>query len=109
MATIAAILRWFADRWAWLLTWLLAPFVLLYQLWTELTAVLVAGLATATDWVQDMAAALSTDSSAFAGYLKYANSMFPLTETLALASLWLGLKVITVVVRLVKGVIPTYG
>jgi len=97
------------ERWLWLATRIFAPLLIINELWAHMMAVLKAGIIALTDQIEAIAAIVVNDNSAFVGYLEYANAFAPLNEVLVMAGLWLGLRVLVVAVRLVKGVIPTLG
>jgi len=55
------------------------------------------------------AAVASIPTTNIAGYYATANALTPLTETLALMVVLLGVSLVCLIIRIIKGLIPTYG
>jgi len=109
MSTIAELLRqFFAPVAKWLLRLSpLAGLFLLFQEWVR--PLLLAGLDDAHAWFVANATWLSVSTANVSQYLGYANYIFPVAEAFVMLTALFALRVVCVIVRLIKGIIPTLG
>lgn len=102
MKTIEALIRGLFSSWAPVLVWLTTGSVLF--------AVLSSVPALLTTAANRLTALLNSIPSVnLGGLLAKANVVMPISEFFQLLGLYLALRVVCVVIRLVKGIIPTLG
>jgi len=103
------MIAWFKERWLWLCASVLPMWLAAVALWDKFMGVMREGVSDITTQLASITAMISVDHGPLITYLQYANAFMPLNEAFVMATAWLGLKLLCVVVRLVKGAIPTYG
>lgn len=108
MKALLDTVRWFVDRYGYWIG-ILTPFLGILAFVETKLGIMTGAMEDATVKLAALRGAVGATWGAAGPYVAYANSMFPLEETLYMAGLWLTVKIVMVIIRWIKGLIPTYG
>lgn len=108
MTTILVLLRWFAERWKWLIG-VGGPIFALLTFAGQIIDVIINGVSLVTTTLNSASTTFAPQMSLFAAYMTKANSIFPLTESFTLFRAWLAFYVLCSVFRSLKSMIPGLG
>lgn len=108
LGTIIDLLNWLWGKLKWAFI-VVMPLFGLITFMTEGIELITDGLTDLTTRIHDLRLMVTASLGPVTPFLSYANAFFPLTEIFAMAALWAGIKITIVVIRLIKGAIPTYG
>lgn len=108
MKTILEILRWLISKAGWLLL-LISPILAFLKVIEEKFGIFTNAISDLSIKLSSARAQVVPDWGSVSPYLTYANSLFPLNETFILIGVWVGLKIVAVVIRWIKAIIPGLG